>query len=76
MPNSHESTNGAEARLRALQQKHAVLASRIEEAQKHPATTDFYLRQLKKQKLVLKEQLEGVRNPSARVASNQIAEGA
>lgn len=51
-------------RLEALRQKHAVLKSRIEEAQNIPSTTDFYLRQLKKQKLLLKEQIEGIRSTS------------
>ena len=49
------------ARLNALQEKHAMLSSRIEEAQHSLSTTDFYLRQLKKQKLILKEEIEGLR---------------
>lgn len=49
------------SRLEALRNRHAILSSRIEEAQKSPSTTDFYLRQLKKQKLVLKEEIEGIR---------------
>jgi len=50
-----------ESRLKALRQKHAVLASRIEEARRRPSTSDFYLQQLKKQKLQIKEMIEGVR---------------
>ena len=49
------------SRVEALRKRHAMLSTRIEEAQKSPATTDFYLRQLKKQKLVLKEEIEGIR---------------
>lgn len=49
------------SRLEALRKRHAILSSRIEEAQRSPSTTDFYLRQLKKQKLVLKEEIEGIR---------------
>ena len=49
------------SRLEALRQRHSVLSSRIEEAYKSPSTTDFYLRQLKKQKLFLKEEIEGIR---------------
>jgi len=49
------------SRLEALRQRHSVLSTRIEEAHKSPSTTDFYLRQLKKQKLVLKEEIEGIR---------------
>lgn len=55
------------ARIMALKQKHAVLASRIEEAQKRPSTSDFYLQQLKRQKLMLKEKIEGMRS----LASNE-----
>ena len=49
------------SRLEALRQRHAVLSSRIEDAYKSPSTTDLYLRQLKKQKLSLKEEIEGIR---------------
>ena len=45
----------------ALIQKHTALSCEIEAARKQPATTDFYLSQLKKQKLVLKEEIEGIR---------------
>lgn len=54
------------SRVQALRNKHAVLNSRIEKAQNIPSTTDFYLRQLKKQKLMLKEEIEGIRKVSAR----------
>ncbi len=49
------------SRLEALRQRHSVLSNKVEEAHKSPSTTDFYLRQLKKQKLVLKEEIEGIR---------------
>jgi hypothetical protein len=49
------------SRIKALREKHTILSSRIEEAQHAPSTTDFYLRQLKKQKLLLKEEIEGLR---------------
>lgn len=49
------------SRLEALRQRHAVLSNKVEEAHKSPSTTDFYLRQLKKQKLSLKEEIEGIR---------------
>lgn len=50
-----------ESRVEALRNKHELLKSRIAEIQSLPSTTDFYLRQLKKQKLMLKEQIEGIR---------------
>lgn len=49
------------ARLNALKKKHAILSTRLEDAQKSPSTNDFFLRQIKKEKLVLKEQIEGIR---------------
>lgn len=49
------------SRIEALRHKHALLKHRIETMQTLPSTTDFYLRQLKKQKLMLKEEIEGIR---------------
>lgn len=49
-------------RVQALQSKHQILSERIDEAQRHPSTADFYVRQLKKQKLMIKEELEGIRS--------------
>ena len=52
-------------RLEALKKKHATLKMRIANEQKNPANADFYLKQLKKQKLILKEEIEGIRQTSA-----------
>lgn len=49
------------SRLEALKSKHMLIDERIEEEQSRPAVADFYLRQLKKQKLILKEQIESLR---------------
>ncbi len=46
------------SRIKALQEKHSVLSRNIEEAQNSPATTDFYLKQLKKQRLYLKDAMQ------------------
>lgn len=46
------------SRLETLRQKHADLSRKIEREQAFPGATDFYLRQLKKRKLMLKEQIE------------------
>lgn len=51
-----------ESRLEALKARHSVLSTKLEEEQRRPSTNDFYLRQLKKQKLMLKEQIEGLRS--------------
>ncbi len=49
------------SRQEALMARHAMLALKLEEEQKRPSTNDFFLRQLKKQKLLIKEELEGLR---------------
>lgn len=49
------------SRIEALRQKHAALSARIEEAQNKPSTPDTILRQLKKQKLYLKEEIEQIK---------------
>jgi len=56
-----ELLSAQKSRLDALKQRHSHLSSRIEEAHKSPSTTDLYLRQLKKEKLMLKEEIEGLR---------------
>jgi hypothetical protein len=52
------------SRVQALRNKHALLSAQIEEAQRSPSATDIYLQQLKKQRLVLKEEIEGIRKAS------------
>lgn len=51
--------------LKALQEKHADISRKIDEARKSPSTTDFYLTQLKKQKLIIKEKIETMRESAA-----------
>ena len=51
-------------RLESLRSKHALYKTQIKEAQKSPATADFYLTQLKKQKLQIKEEIENLRRAS------------
>lgn len=46
------------SRLKALREKHEALSQQIEDAQRSLSTRDFFLSQLKKQKLVVKEKLE------------------
>jgi hypothetical protein len=61
-------TSSSENRIQALKSKHRTLELQIFEAQKSRATTDFYLRQLKKLKLVVKEEIEGIHHKSANAA--------
>ncbi len=50
-----------EARIEALRARHDLLSNRVRDAQNSPGTTDYYLSQLKKQKLKVKEEIEGIR---------------
>jgi len=45
------------AHLNELKKKHATLSQRVEDAQRSPGTDDLTLRELKKQKLRLKEEI-------------------
>ncbi len=61
----HPLESSQSTRMEALQNKHSRLSRRIEQEQRNPSTTDFFLRQLKKQKLALKEEIEGIRTSGA-----------
>ena len=50
-----------ETRLQALRSKHEHLSNRVKEAQRSPGMPDDVIQLLKKQKLALKEQIEGIR---------------
>lgn len=50
-----------EARIRELGLRHRSLDNLIEDEFRHPATDDLRLRQLKRQKLRLKEEMEALR---------------
>lgn len=53
------------SRLKALQEKHAILSNHIREEEGRPSAMDFYIRQLKKKRLYLKEKIESIRSTSA-----------
>lgn len=48
-------------RFEALQRKHNMLSSLIEREETLPASNESYVRQLKRQKLMIKDILSGVR---------------
>lgn len=56
-------------RLETLKRKHAILDQQIAKEERNPNTADYYLKQLKRQKLLLRDQMEdivrGLRNKSA-----------
>ena len=56
MPTSASSTS----RLDALKSRHAALTNKIELEQGRPGSSDWYLKALKRQRLHLKEQIEGI----------------
>jgi hypothetical protein len=45
------------AHLQELRKKHATLSTRVEEAERSPGTDDLTVRELKKEKLRLKEEI-------------------
>lgn len=47
-------------RLQALRDKHVALSEKVNQAQKSLSVTDYYLNQLKKQKLLIKEELSSL----------------
>lgn len=44
--------------LQELRKKHQALSEHVDEAQRSPGTSDLRIRELKKQKLKLKEEIE------------------
>ncbi len=50
-----------DGRIRELGNRHQTLERKIEEETSHPASDDLMIKQLKRQKLKLKEQLEALR---------------
>ena len=50
-----------EARIRELDARHQSLENLIEEEMSHPSSDDLRVRELKRQKLRLKEEIEGLR---------------
>ncbi|MGH1403474.1 MAG: YdcH family protein [Alphaproteobacteria bacterium] len=46
------------SRIEALRVKHAELSRKVESEQRDLSTSDYYLNQLKKQKLLIKEEIQ------------------
>ena len=49
-----------DSHLHELRKKHAALSHEVEEAQRSPASSDFHITELKKQKLRLKEEISRI----------------
>lgn len=65
------SSSDPTAHLKALKKKHLAISERLEKAQGRPSTADYYLTQLKKQKLLLKDRIEHL---AAHAANESLSE--
>ncbi|MCK5285420.1 MAG: DUF465 domain-containing protein [Alphaproteobacteria bacterium] len=52
------------SRIDALKNRYFIIKAQINKAQKQVSIDDYYVTKLKKQKLILKEQIEGIRKVS------------
>ncbi len=52
------------SRLEALKARHDKIEQELQEEQRHRFSSDGYVAQLKKLKLTIKEQIEGIRQAS------------
>lgn len=59
---SRSQTSAQPARVQALKSRHAHLSKLIEAEQYSPASSELRLRDLKRKKLQLKDQIEGIRD--------------
>ncbi|MBA8900129.1 MULTISPECIES: DUF465 domain-containing protein [unclassified Phyllobacterium] len=55
-----------ESHLETLERKHGALEKEISEAQASPATDDLKITDMKRRKLMLKEQIEKLRSTATR----------
>ncbi len=52
------------SRLQALRARHSRIEDELDRESQHASASDSHLKSLKKMKLSLKEQIEGIRDPS------------
>lgn len=58
------SSSSHPSRLEALMARHAAVEAELRERSRHTSSSDQELRELKKTKLQLKEEIEGIRRAS------------
>lgn len=63
------------SRLEALQSRHARIEEDLRQESLHASRSDLYLRQLKKMKLSVKEQIEAAKSESQDESERQSATG-
>lgn len=56
--------SSSSSRIEALRAKHKNLSLKIEKELQHPSVSDTKIVQLKRQKLKIKEEIEGIRDAS------------
>jgi len=56
--------SSSSARVEALKAKHKTLSRRIETEQSRPFISEYQISELKREKLKLKEEIEGIRKAS------------
>lgn len=61
---SHTVVSKSSARIEALRAKHKHLSDKIKSEQNHPSVSEHLLTGLKRQKLKIKEQIEGIQEAS------------
>ncbi len=61
---SGKSLPQSKQRIEALRAKHEALSKKINDAEKGISTSDLHIRALKKEKLQIKELIEGIRDTS------------
>lgn len=59
---SRGQTSAVPGRVQALLARHHALSQQIENEQSSPAYSDSRLRELKRKKLLLKDEIEGIRD--------------
>lgn len=64
MPSQQGMVSSSQARVEALKARHKILSSKIETEQSRPFTREHQVSQLKREKLKLKEEIEGIRKVS------------
>lgn len=64
MPTQHGVVSASSARIEALKIKHKTLSHKIELELNRPSFSDAELSALKREKLKIKEQIEGIRQAS------------
>ena len=57
-------TSSSLAHIEALKAKHKSLSKRIEKEQSSPSVSDYLIGAMKKEKLKLKEEIEGIKKVS------------